>query len=120
MRERPVKRGRGKREREKGDRLPEEAGWRTMVGGIDARKTERISRANGRDEHEINGNVRRNMELEAGEREREGSRWAKSIEGGNPGRRGTNGGKGETKKRMQSVEHTRMESGVYGCARTHM
>lgn len=55
--------------------------------GIDARKTERISRANGRDEHEINGNVRRNMELEAGERglsmgqvDRRGKPWEEGDE----------------------------------------
>lgn len=84
--------------------------------GIDARKTERISRASGRDEHEINGNVRRNMELEAGE----GSRWAKSIEGGALGRRGERTEGRERRKRECRVEHTRMEWSVYGCARTHV
>lgn len=107
--------GRGEgEEREK--RQASGGGWMDRGCGIDARKTERISRASGRDEHEINGNVRRNMELEAGE----DSRWAKSIEGGALGRRGERTGGRERRKRECRVEHTRMEWSVYGCARTHV
>lgn len=83
--------------------------------GIDARKTERISRASGRDEHEINGNVRRNMELEAGE----GSRWAKSIEGGALG--GEENERREGRDEKENAEwSTRGWNGVYTDVRAHM
>lgn len=78
--------------------------------------------ASGRDEHEINGNVRRNMEL-VWYRRRELS-MGQVDRRGSPGEKRERGeertGRRERRKRECRAEHTRTESSVYGCARTHV